>query len=80
MLRLSNTVRPYSWGASSAMADLLGIADDGEPKAEVWLGAHPDSPSTVPGGQRLDQLVAEDAFRLVGSDVAAAFGPGCRTC
>ena len=75
MLRLSNTVRPYSWGTTSAIADLLGIADDGEPKAELWLGAHPDSPSTVPGGQRLDHLIAEDAARLVGPEVEAAFGP-----
>ncbi len=75
VLRLSNTVRPYSWGTTSAIADLLGIADDGEPKAELWLGAHPDSPSTVPGGQRLDQLVADDATRLLGPRVEAAFGP-----
>ena len=54
MLRLTNPVRPYSWGSTSAIADLLGIADDGEPKAELWLGAHPDSPSLLPDGGRLD--------------------------
>ena len=50
MLRLANPVRPYSWGSTAAIADLLGIADDGEPKAELWLGAHPDSPSVLPDG------------------------------
>jgi mannose-6-phosphate isomerase len=74
LLRLSNPVRPYSWGTTSAIADLLGIEDDGEPKAELWLGAHPDSPSTVPDGRRLDELVAGDATRLVGPDVEATFG------
>ena len=74
MLRLSNPVRPYSWGSTSAIADLLGIADDGEPKAELWLGAHPDSPSLLPDGGRLDELIAADARGLVGPDVEEAFG------
>lgn len=74
MLRLTNSTRPYTWGTTSAIAGLLGVADDGEPKAELWLGAHPDSPSTVTGGRRLDEVVAEDATRLVGPEVEATFG------
>ena len=74
ILRLSNPVRPYSWGTTFAIADLLGIADDGEPKAELWLGAHPDSPSLLPDGGRLDELIASDSGGLVGPDVERAFG------
>ncbi len=75
IFRLSNTVRSYAWGGTSAIADLLGVADDGWPKAELWLGAHPDSPSLLTDGSRLDDVIAADAQRLLGAPVADAFGP-----
>jgi mannose-6-phosphate isomerase len=75
MLRLSNAVRPYPWGSTSAIPALLGIPDDGEPKAELWLGAHADSPSLLPDGTRLDAAIAADPDHLVGPAVQASFGP-----
>jgi mannose-6-phosphate isomerase len=75
MHRLSNTVRPYLWGSTSAIPALLGIPDDGEPKAELWLGAHPDSTSLLPDGTRLDAAIAADPEHLVGPAVQATFGP-----
>jgi mannose-6-phosphate isomerase len=74
MHRLSNTVRPYLWGSTSAIPALLGIPDDGEPKAELWLGAHPDSTSLLPDGTRLDAAIAADPEHLVGPRVRATFG------
>lgn len=47
MDRLSNTVRPYAWGSTTAIPELLGIAPTGEPQAEMWMGAHPGAPSRV---------------------------------
>jgi mannose-6-phosphate isomerase len=75
MHRLSNPVRPYPWGSTSTIPDLLGTPDDGAPKAELWLGAHPDSPSLLPDGTRLDAAIAADPASLVGPGVQASFGP-----
>ncbi|MGN7702394.1 mannose-6-phosphate isomerase, class I [Cellulosimicrobium sp. 22601] len=51
--RLENTVQPYDWGSTSAIQDLLGVAPDGRPAAELWMGAHPLAPSrVVPDGER----------------------------
>ncbi|MFD7868811.1 mannose-6-phosphate isomerase, class I [Streptomyces sp. NPDC059783] len=47
MDRLSNTVRPYAWGSTTAIPALLGIAPTGEPQAEMWMGAHPGAPSRI---------------------------------
>lgn len=44
MDRLSNTVRPYAWGSTTAIPALLGVAPTGEPQAEMWMGAHPGAP------------------------------------
>ncbi|MFD0012182.1 mannose-6-phosphate isomerase, class I [[Kitasatospora] papulosa] len=47
MDRLSNTVRPYAWGSTTAIPELLGTAPTGEPQAEMWMGAHPGAPSRL---------------------------------
>jgi mannose-6-phosphate isomerase len=44
---ISNTPRDYAWGSPTAIADLLGYPASGRPEAELWLGAHPGSPSVV---------------------------------
>lgn len=75
MLRLDNELRPYAWGSTTAIADLLGRVPSGGPEAELWLGAHPDSPSRVPGGQGLDQVISEDPVHCLGEESVAAFGP-----
>ncbi|MCQ0022965.1 mannose-6-phosphate isomerase, class I, partial [Streptomyces somaliensis DSM 40738] len=41
MDRLSAPVRPYAWGSTTAIPELLGTAPTGEPQAEMWMGAHP---------------------------------------
>ncbi len=52
MDRLSNTVRPYAWGSTTAIPALLGIAPTGEPQAEMWMGAHPERPHVSPAPPR----------------------------
>lgn len=44
---ITNTPRNYAWGSSSAIASLLGRSPSGKPEAELWLGAHAGSPSTI---------------------------------
>jgi mannose-6-phosphate isomerase len=74
MHRLSNPVRDYPWGSTTAIADLLGLPPDGGPRAELWMGAHPDAPSRLPDGRRLDEAVASDPAGLVGPAVRDRFG------
>ncbi|KRE77355.1 mannose-6-phosphate isomerase, class I [Arthrobacter sp. Soil763] len=78
MYELENVLRPYAWGSSTAIAGLLGRPASGGPEAELWIGAHPDSPSLAhdDGGQlALDELIAGDPAHHLGGDSVAEFGP-----
>lgn len=44
---ITNTPRDYAWGANRAISELLGVEPTGAPEAELWLGAHPGSPSRI---------------------------------
>ncbi|MFC4495943.1 mannose-6-phosphate isomerase, class I [Streptomyces ovatisporus] len=78
MDRLTNTVRPYAWGSTTAIPEFLGAAPTGEPQAELWMGAHPGAPSHVDrgsGAQPLSALIEADPEGELGPDAVAAFGP-----
>ena len=72
-VRIGNTPRDYAWGSTQAIADLLGTEPSGGPEAELWLGAHPGSPSRIldpsqtGGAADLAAWFAEDASRALGS-------------
>ncbi|MFD6349397.1 mannose-6-phosphate isomerase, class I [Streptomyces roseolus] len=74
MERLVNTVRPYAWGSTTAIPELLGTAPTGEPQAEMWMGAHPGAPSLTPRGP-LNELIDADPVRELGAAAAEKFGP-----
>ena len=77
MFALTNVTRDYPWGSATAIARLLGTEPGGGPEAELWMGAHPDSPSvadTPQGPVPLDQLIADHPGTTLGRDVQAAFG------
>lgn len=78
MDRLANTVRPYAWGSTTAIPELLGTEPTGEPQAELWMGAHPGAPSRLerPGGPvPLDEAVDADPYGLLGKPAVDRFGP-----
>ncbi|MFD6279074.1 mannose-6-phosphate isomerase, class I [Streptomyces sp. NPDC060209] len=87
MDRLSNTVRPYAWGSTTAIPELLGTAPTGEPQAEMWMGAHPGAPSRLTrstgadaassgtGEQSLTDVIEADPERELGPAAVRAFGP-----
>ncbi|GAA3754926.1 mannose-6-phosphate isomerase, class I [Streptomyces tremellae] len=83
MDRLSNPVRPYAWGSTTAIPELLGTEPTGEPQAEVWMGAHPGDPSRVvrtaaDGTAReipLSDVIAADPEGELGAAAVAKFGP-----
>ncbi|MFC5953257.1 mannose-6-phosphate isomerase, class I [Streptomyces pratens] len=74
MDRLDNTIRPYAWGSTTAIAELLGVEPTGEPQAEMWMGAHPGAPSHT-GRGTLAEVIAADPERELGAASVAKFGP-----
>jgi mannose-6-phosphate isomerase len=75
VVALDGVIRPYAWGSTSTIQNLLGLPVDGKPAAELWFGAHPDDPSHVPvHGCALDELIAADPDAALGADVASRFG------
>lgn len=74
MDRLDNTIRPYAWGSTTAIAELLGVEPTGEPQAEMWLGAHPGAPSRT-GRGTLAEVIDTDPERELGAASVAKFGP-----
>lgn len=79
MYMMENVVRNYAWGSTTALAALLGRAESGQPEAELWMGAHPDSPSEVltPKGVTipLDALISADPVHFLGAESVERFGP-----
>lgn len=71
-LAITNTPRPYAWGSASAIANLLGTTPSGGPEAELWLGAHPGSPSVIVdptragGASTLAEWIAADPGTALG--------------
>ncbi|TQS46464.1 mannose-6-phosphate isomerase, class I [Cryptosporangium phraense] len=71
---LTNPVRNYAWGSTSAIAGVQGRpVPSPEPEAELWMGGHPSAPSRVFRGP-LDEVVAADPAGELGSEVADALG------
>nr|WP_017608969.1 mannose-6-phosphate isomerase, class I [Nocardiopsis xinjiangensis] len=78
MHRLTNQVRPYAWGARTAIPDLLGTDADGTPQAELWLGAHHGAPSSARSDDGsvhpLPHLISDAPHRVLGHEVTERFG------
>ncbi|MEU9555346.1 mannose-6-phosphate isomerase, class I [Streptomyces fumanus] len=74
MDRLDNTVRPYAWGSTTAIPELLGTEPTGRPQAEMWMGAHPGAPSRT-GRGTLTEIIDADPERELGPASVARFGP-----
>lgn len=73
---LSNTIQPYAWGSTRALAELRGAPFPTSPEAELWMGAHPLAPSRLsPGGQTLGSAITAAPDEHLGSQVQREFGP-----
>lgn len=77
MYLLHNTIKPYAWGSESAISDLLGMMPSEGPEAELWIGAHPQSPSllSTPTGDRLtlDEFISADSETTLGEAIDLQF-------
>jgi len=74
---MKNTIQEYAWGSHTAIADLLGNQSPStKPQAELWMGAHPKSPSLVQyGGKWLSllELIKQSPADILGKEIAAKF-------
>lgn len=64
--KLRNKARHYDWGSPVDIPRLLGIAPDGKPWAELWMGSHSGFSSMVilesSGEISLEDLLARDGY------------------
>jgi mannose-6-phosphate isomerase len=81
IFKLENPVKHYPWGSPRYLSEFLGKPNEsGESWAELWMGAHRESPSVVidseAGGVRrsLGELIKKDPRRYLGEKVDAEFG------
>lgn len=78
MQKLNNSLQNYAWGSKTALTELYGIENpQGLPMAELWMGAHPKSPSTVEvngEARSLREVIDADKIATLGKAVAERFG------
>lgn len=68
---LRNKVRPYAWGSRTVIAELQGREVPApHPEAELWMGAHPDDPSSVLDADGVEHSL----LRLVDDDPVGQLG------
>ncbi|MBL9039236.1 MAG: mannose-6-phosphate isomerase, class I [Archangium sp.] len=76
MFLLENPIKPYAWGSTTALAALQGREATGAPEAELWVGAHPASPSTIhETGASLAAHIAQHPESTLGAASLKHFGP-----
>lgn len=78
MQKLVNSIQNYAWGSRNALTELYGVANpSGTPMAELWMGAHPKSPSQIAfRGERrsLREVIDGAPEAMLGYAVARRFG------
>ncbi len=78
MQKLNNSLQNYAWGSKTALTELYGIENPQRlPMAELWMGAHPKSPSTVEvngEARSLREVIDADKVATLGKAVAERFG------
>ncbi|HAS8420430.1 TPA: mannose-6-phosphate isomerase, class I [Vibrio vulnificus] len=76
--KLDNPVKNYEWGSKTAIQSLFGIDNpNGEPQAEIWMGAHPNGCSTVSiDGESvlLSKLIQSNHEGILSKATAEQFG------
>ncbi|HAS8547373.1 TPA: mannose-6-phosphate isomerase, class I [Vibrio vulnificus] len=76
--KLDNPVKNYEWGSKTAIQSLFGIDNpNGEPQAEIWMGAHPNGCSMVSiDGESvlLSKLIQSNHEGILSKATAEQFG------
>jgi mannose-6-phosphate isomerase len=78
IIKLVNQIKNYAWGSSQWIPQLTGRKNSsGEPWAELWMGVHPEGPSTLdlPGkAVLLSDFIGKDPQSRLGKAVGREFG------
>ena len=78
LYHLDNPIQNYAWGSKTSLTDLFGIANpNGEPQAEIWMGAHPNGCSTVRDHEEsfsLRELIDASPESVLGTRMLNTFG------
>jgi mannose-6-phosphate isomerase len=61
---VEGVVQHYEWGDREFIPQLLGVAGRGKPWAELWLGTHPNGPTTLTNGEPLSEITGELPYLL----------------
>jgi len=72
LVSITNVPRPYAWGSTTAIADLLGREASGGPEAELWLGATAGSPARLTDPDQVGGC--DDLAAWIQAEPAAALG------
>ena len=74
---LKNKIQEYAWGSRTGIAGIMGVnIPSARPQAELWMGAHPKSPSQVFYNNEwhsLLELIARYPQEILGHRVAEQF-------
>ena len=64
---LASNIQHYHWGDYAFIPELQGRPKGDQPEAELWIGAHPTSPSkTLETNQGLDDIISTDPHNTLG--------------
>ncbi|MED5265018.1 MAG: type I phosphomannose isomerase catalytic subunit, partial [Actinomycetota bacterium] len=67
MQLLGKNIQHYHWGDYEYIPTLQGRVSGADPEAELWMGAHPKSPSrALDTNQGLDELIALNPDEALG--------------
>ncbi|MFM2485470.1 mannose-6-phosphate isomerase, class I [Celerinatantimonas yamalensis] len=76
--RMHNPMQHYAWGSTDQLNHLFGISNpDGQPQAEIWMGAHPNGCSQVNYQEQsipLSELIAKAPSYFLGTRTMGHFG------
>jgi mannose-6-phosphate isomerase len=74
--KLRNKARHYDWGSPVDIPRLLGMAADGAPWAELWIGSNSGFSSILESSDEitLENLIARDPRRFLGENTARRYG------
>jgi mannose-6-phosphate isomerase len=61
---VAGVVQHYEWGDPTFIPQLLRVTADGSPWAELWLGTHPNGPTSTANGTPLSDLTGELPYLL----------------
>ncbi|RJP77581.1 MAG: mannose-6-phosphate isomerase, class I [Desulfobacteraceae bacterium] len=74
---LKNMIQEYAWGSRTLIPNLLGnTAPSEKPQAELWMGAHPKSPSLAcydGAWHPLDRLIQKYPVEILNEKVAGRY-------